>query len=196
MITWTRKSLRRETSTPLLARVDVVLAAVERIAQSGRYPVRRLASAANRIEARAAALDRAILGLRRKRTRRLPFNALQAALAQAVALLDAGDAALVRPHCDEVLHEAIVAVTTTPASDLPVLPAPKGRPWSSREDQQLLAGRAAGKSFPSCCQHEPFEERGNRPGGPIGGYGISERAGETRSAHSSGRLCSRSARLG
>jgi hypothetical protein len=47
-------------STPLLARADVVLAAYERIAQSGRYPVRRLARAASRIEARAAALDRAL----------------------------------------------------------------------------------------------------------------------------------------
>jgi len=35
----------------LLARVDVVLAAYERFAQSCRYPVRRLASAASRIEA-------------------------------------------------------------------------------------------------------------------------------------------------
>jgi hypothetical protein len=94
-----------------------VIAAFERVAQSGRYPVRRLAGAVNQIEARAAALDRALLKLHHETDRTnhsaciKSFRALHRALTQAVALLDADDAAWVQPYCDDAIREAIVAVT-------------------------------------------------------------------------------------
>jgi hypothetical protein len=143
------KSIRREESTALLARADVVLAAYERIAQSGRYPVRRLASAAARIETRAAALDRALVELRRETDRASrtmsiqPFRALHQAINRAVELLNANDAARVQPYCDDVIREVIAEVTALaynppPANHGRGLPKSASRrvefmePWADR----------------------------------------------------------------